>query len=349
MQIDFHHTVTYVAARFAGFGHEDAEIIAYASQYVDDATNSGTIHFDNGAMYTRISSAHPTVDPVNLDNTSNHLVWLPFHFLPGNGGLAAGQDPDGKFIEKILCRPGNQNPIAQDMVACALEERGKPGALQRLGITLHVYADTWAHQGFAGVLHPVNDVNEMEDTGHSGVFPKEWVTDLLGHLVPPLGHGRAQVFPDMPFLSWRYENGRKEILARSNTETFLQAADAMCRVMQRYRHVDPVGLPSTVLDKIRTLFTRQETCTAKAEDRHQVWLEALGADAFGFGAIQLSYHDDGEGSWKAQALGSSEDQSSYPYSPAFLQSPWKRFHDALQQHRLTLLHQILPNYGICAG
>jgi len=45
MQIDFHHTVTYVAARLAEFEHEEADIIAHAAQYVDDATSSGTVYF----------------------------------------------------------------------------------------------------------------------------------------------------------------------------------------------------------------------------------------------------------------------------------------------------------------
>ena len=51
MQIDFHHGVTYLLSRIAGFTAEEANIIAYSSAYVDDATNSGLIKFDNGAMY----------------------------------------------------------------------------------------------------------------------------------------------------------------------------------------------------------------------------------------------------------------------------------------------------------
>ena len=86
MQLDFHHAVTYVTARIAGFGHEEADIIAYSSQFVDDAVSSGVVCFDNKAMYSRISSAHKAIDPRNLDNAENHLIWLPFHFLPGNGG-----------------------------------------------------------------------------------------------------------------------------------------------------------------------------------------------------------------------------------------------------------------------
>ena len=36
--------MTYVLARMVGFKHEEANIIAYSAQYVDDATNAGTIN-----------------------------------------------------------------------------------------------------------------------------------------------------------------------------------------------------------------------------------------------------------------------------------------------------------------
>ena len=40
MQIDGHHTLTYVLSRMAGFEHDEAYIIAHSAQYVDDATNA---------------------------------------------------------------------------------------------------------------------------------------------------------------------------------------------------------------------------------------------------------------------------------------------------------------------
>ena len=103
MQIDGHHTLTYIVARLAGFNHNQASNIAYSAQYVDDATNSGTIHFKNGAMYTRISSAHKMLDYRNTDELANHQVWIPFHFLPGNAGKPAGENPEGSFITKLVC------------------------------------------------------------------------------------------------------------------------------------------------------------------------------------------------------------------------------------------------------
>jgi hypothetical protein len=62
MQIDFHHAAVYALARLAGFVHQDATVVAYASQYVDDATNRGTIVFGNGRRYARIASAHKVLD-----------------------------------------------------------------------------------------------------------------------------------------------------------------------------------------------------------------------------------------------------------------------------------------------
>ena len=37
-----------------------------------------------------------------------------------------------------------------------------------------------------------------------------------------------------------------------------------------------------------------------------------------------------------------EDGVRYTYRPEFLQSHWKRFHDAVQMHRLFVLHELLP-------
>mgnify|MGYP001024853904 CR=1 FL=1 len=349
MQIDFHHAVTYVAARFAGFGHDEAAVVAHAAQHVDDATSDRRVVFDNRAMYTRIASAHKNFDPHNLDELESHLVWLPFHFLPGNGGAKAGTDPTGTFIDKIRCLPGHRSPVAQDMIEATIQVRHKPNALHRLGITMHVYADTWSHQGFAGVLHRVNAVNHMEDIGSSRAFGPTWLGDIMGDLVPPLGHGQARIFPDMPFLRWAYENGRGEAIERNNPADFREAADAMCRAMQRFRAAPETGIPASDLERIGALFTRRDTTTVKADKRHRIWLAAIGAGEFSFGAGVLTYAEEGPASWRAQALGTSEERADYPYAPAFLASHWKRFHDALQEHRLTLLHDILPKYGICAG
>lgn len=352
MQIDFHHAVTYVAARGAGFEHKDADIIAYAAQYVDDAVNDGTVCFNNMAMYNRISSAHKTIDPKNLDDTSNHLVWLPFHFLPANDGILDRGRINNTFVDKIVCRPGSESPVAEDMLDQAIAAKGKTNALHRLGITMHVYADTWAHQGFAGILHEVNEVDDAEETGSSGVFEKclgEVIGAWIGEkLIPPLGHGRAMVLPDMPFLQWQYKDGRGKKIQRDNTAAFCDAADAMCRFMQKYRgEASITGLPKKDAAEIRRLFSTLQTDNEKK--RHASWLKAIKDGNFSFAPESIDYDADGRNSWKAKALGTSCDLPVHTYREDFLDSDWKMFHDAIQQHRVTLLHDILPKYGICAA
>lgn len=352
MQIDFHHTVTYVLARLAGFDKTRANIIAYAAQYVDDATSTGTVYFDNKALYHRTSSAHKMLDSRNTKELDNHRVWLPFHFLPGNGGKPAGRNPTGHFINKIVCRPDSH--VARKLVENTIVNHAQPYGLHRLGVTLHVYADTWAHQGFAGVLHPVNEVENARETTASGVFDnplKDILRDLLDDAIPPLGHGRANVFPDMPFLAWEYKNGHGDLIQRNNTDAFMAAARQMHSALQRFLAGDPAaavaGLPSRDSHQIRSLF--ESLKMENGEERHNHWLRAIRNGTFSFGKEVVTYEPRGKNSWKAKALGVSHDLRVHTYKPRFLTSNWKLFHDAVMAHRFFLIHELLPRYGICAA
>ncbi|MFY9270352.1 MAG: DUF6765 family protein [Candidatus Manganitrophaceae bacterium] len=351
MQIDFHHATTYVTARLAGFEKPEAEIIAYAAQYVDDAVKSGPVYFSNKAIFNRISSAHKLLDLANTLALENQLVWMPFHFLPGNGGLPAGEDPFGTFIDKIVCKPNS--PIAQEMVRSAILEQERSYGLHRLGVTMHVYTDSWAHQGFAGVIHEVNEVEEVAEIGNTNVFGKleEFLWDRVEDTIPPLGHGRANIFPDMPFLSWEYENGQGQVIARKNPDDFCEAADQMCIAMKRFRTKNPDaavdGIPAQEMAKVRRLFVNLQM--KEGEKRHEAWLEAIKQGEFSFGAEEISYDPIGINSWKGQALGSSFDLPVNTYKPDFLGSNWKLFHDATQAHRFHVAHDLLPKYRICAA
>ena len=356
MQIDFHHAVTYVAARGAGFSHEDAAVVAHAAQFVDDATSCGTVQFDVGAMYIYIDSAHPALNAENLCNPENRLVWVPFHFLPGNGGMGPGQRPGGTFVNKLVCRPGHESPPAQDMVNAAIARAGEPNGLHRLGIAMHVFADTWAHQGFAGVIDGINDLKDPEALGSSGERsdpvrePGGFTTWLAKNLAPPVGHGRAGVLPDMPYLVWQYRDSQGRPVTRDNTSSFCTAADEMCRAMQRYRKrldaaVAETGLNARDLAAIRGIFVREQSMDGG--DRHRAWVKALQDGVFqSCGSVTIAYD---AAAWRDQALGPINVSHQYAFTDAFLQSDWKRFQDALQEQRLTVMHEILPRYGICVG
>lgn len=349
MQIDFHHAATYVIGRFAGLSPSEARIVAHASQYVDDAVEAGTIVFDNGAMYQRIASAHKMLDYRNFEQLASHLAWLPFHFLPGNGGLPAGREPDGPFINKLICRP--DSPVARDVLAACIAQRSAPYGLHRLGITMHVYADTWAHQGFAGLSHEVNHATDL--AGPDGQPDRSLMTKLENFFIGkalPLGHGAVLGQPDRPYLVWSYTNGLGERIVRENPKDYLAAADAMCRAMQRFvagrADADVPGMEREDRERLGELIVGLRN--PDAAQRHAQWLTYIKRGVFRFGAEDVDYTEQGPGSWKHAAIG-EKDGGAHTYTPQFLASDWKRFHDALQQHRFDVIHNILPSYGICAA
>lgn len=365
MQIDFHHAVTYVVARLSGFGHAKAEIIAHSAQYVDDATNDGLIRFDNQAMFQRIASAHKMIDYKNIQKLANHQVWIPFHFLPGNEGLPAGQNPDADFRHKIVCRPNSF--VAQEMVRACINDQHKPNALHRLGITMHVFADTWAHQGFAGINDKINLVRDVLDENNQPdpsllEQVKNYFLDrfdeaqsqFVGGLLP-LGHGAALSYPDRPYLKWHYTNGEGAHVERDNPKDFITAADEMCKAMRRFQLGDAdanvAGLSPSSRDQLDTMM--RNTVEESGDKRHQTWLKAIANGEFGFPEEKLHYVAKGVGSWKYQAIKDTRSKQlknqTFAYHPSFLDSNWKHFHDALQAHRFTVIHEILPRYGICAA
>ncbi|MCY4531323.1 MAG: hypothetical protein OXC84_03160 [Gammaproteobacteria bacterium] len=357
MQIDGHHTMTYIAARLAGFNRKKASIIAYSAQYVDDATNSGVIKFKNNAMYGHISSAHKMLDYRNSDELANHKVWVPFHFLPGNGGKPAGENPEGGFIKKLVCFPDSY--VARDMLCVCVADSNKPYALHRLGITMHVYADTWAHQGFAGTNHKINEVSDI--TSNDATLDKSFFNKIANFFLSesfPLGHGAALSHPDHPFLIWEYRNGLNESVKRNNQQIFMEATDKMCRAMQCFIQGDltmnldsMTGLPpadtETMLSLIKSIKDNSD------EDRHQKWVDSIANGSFSFGAEKIAYIGKGKGSWKHKSIGqlaaADSGREVFTFKSSFMKSDWKLFHDALQVHRLDILHDILPKYGICAA
>jgi hypothetical protein len=361
MQIDFHHAVTYVVVRLAGLDHEPAATIAHAAQYVDDATTDGPLTFTTGERYTRVTSAHKMLDLVNGDQADNRLVWVPFHFLPGNEAPPAGSLPQEAFLRRMMCKPDSQ--IARDMVADAILRKDMPFGLHRFGVALHTYVDTWAHQQFIGIVCDLNRINNVtivadpayatspvySDLTSGATRIKEYLADHL-----PVGHAGALTCPDLPFLKWSFTRTNGETVNRSNPDDFLKAATGAFNMARRFQAGDPTlpdtDIPSPDRQAIDQLL--RTTVLINGEDRHPVWAAAIKGGTFSFGSAEISYVEQGPGSWKMLALGSDPDDEQgveFAYTPGFLTSDWKRFHDAVQYQRLFILHELLPRYGLSAS
>ncbi|MDD5571220.1 MAG: hypothetical protein PHD97_08705 [Bacteroidales bacterium] len=357
MQIDFHHAAVYVLARLAGFTAGESDIISYASQYVDDAKNEGVIKFKNGAKYSKVSSSHKAINLHNANAVQNQRVWVPFHFLPGNGGMTAGTRPPGGFINKLVCFPNSF--VAQEMLDKCIADSDKPYALHRLGVTMHVLADTFSHQGFAGVVHDINDISELEIDGK--IKKHNWFKKLFVKIKSyfvgaalPLGHGAALTYPDLPYLKWRYVNKLNQDINRNNILIFNDAVKSIFESLIKYKNKNAVSIikeqiPKKDLEQIK--FNIINFTGEDGELRHRQWLETIAEGKFSFGKENISYAAKGKGSWKYMALNTEceNDTGEYEYSDNFLSSNWKLFHDALQKHQFELVHDILPKYGICVA
>ncbi|GFK95108.1 hypothetical protein NNJEOMEG_02965 [Fundidesulfovibrio magnetotacticus] len=353
MQKDFHHAITYILSRWAGFGHQDAEIIAYAAQYVDDSTYMGTVRFDEGQMYLRTASAHDILDLRNADKAKDVRTWVPFHFLPGNCGVPRDQHCGKSFKERLICLANS--PVAQDMLAECLRRKDSPHALHRLGITMHVYADTWAHQNFAGLDAEVNDASDLEVLKPSGYI--DLMDELATKLPTKLGHAQVSSCPDLPYIEWEYSNwqGDKQPPI-DNASRLADAADKMLSFMKQWRSSgqQPATQGLTTQERQFLINKFKEIQHKDADKRHAAWLEMIKLGTVpGISGVPLNYAKDGQNSWKFLALGTNNEQTIISnllgFDPAFMASNWKLFHDALQFHRLYVLNELLPSYGICAA
>ncbi len=355
VQIDFHHGVMYVLSRLAGFNTEEANIISYCSQYVDDAINGGFIKFKNHPMFYRISTAHGMLDTRNTDEQANQHSWLPFHFLPGN---EAGNSRDLGFVARLICRQNSD--LAKEMVTECISKKNDYNGLHRLGITMHVYADTWAHQGFAGIKHEINKVQNLSDDSGNDLVekiiePLEGAVDHIKSLLIdnfPLGHGAALSCPDQPYLIWEYKNHFGEYIPVNNLIRFMGAVDNVFVALQRYKLGDATAavpsIPQDIRAKMEALFKTNYDDVEWA--RNRAWLNKIEENYFGFGAEKVQYIPKGPGSWKHSALGTTKEKDDaaelFEFRSEFLDSDWKKFHESALDHWKYVMFKLLPSYGI---
>ena len=203
MNVQFHYYTIYHLAMHAGFDADSCRVIAYSSQYLDNALVSYRVELPGGA-YQTLATHH-----FGFWERSQELdVWIPFHFLP------AGPDEPGSPR-----RDGQRNPLnvvpnsrnAKQLLVDALKSRD----LYRIGIALHTYADSWAHQNFSGRNEEWNRVDPSSP-------------------LPPIGHAQALRDPDS--LDARWEDPR--LLAPhdrvDNRARFLAAAGRIYRYLATY-------------------------------------------------------------------------------------------------------------------
>ena len=180
MQIDIHYYAAYAIARLAGIRPKAAGTIATASQYVDDAVAADIQYHENGNKLVPIVTAHRLLELTeNRDVNDQPFVWVPFHFFPGNNG-PENKDPKNKdnvFSEQLICQ--KDSPLINELINHYLDLYDRPFALELMGLTAHVYADTFSHSGFSGVSSTQNKVDAASITPQNATAPTATYLVLL--------------------------------------------------------------------------------------------------------------------------------------------------------------------------
>ncbi|MBR3465347.1 MAG: hypothetical protein IKH23_09765 [Clostridiales bacterium] len=285
MQADFHYYATYCAAYIAGYSHEEALALCYSDQFVDCCTKtflksvSATVHAATSQSQAELVDTR--ADAVGLQDITR--IWSSFHFLPKDLFAEvrwATKTYKNKY--RLICGPNGD--LVKDTVDLA---KGK--SIQAAGIAMHVLADTWAHQNFAGtpslvINNTTNDFYEIMPDGetkkltfkhspgasddiensvyNSTVFnPSE--TNILN-----LGHGHAGHLPDYSFIRYKYlpawDNYRECL--KDNPSDYRHAFCQMIYAMKYLRGENAVFEKNTYdeetaapyIERIMTIITKRQ-------------------------------------------------------------------------------------------
>ena len=161
-----------------------------------------------------------------------------FHFLPGLQGRTEA--------EKLVCK---KHSVLAKRLKYRLYDTtlANSNYVFRLGVGMHVLADTWAHQEFAGINNAVNQVKDLLFSTQGSMVEKmlDEMLDstLLGKvldMVMPLGHAAAVHCPDMPYLWWK--SGERFTGGRKNWDEFMDASEELYAILQHVSGVPETGL-----------------------------------------------------------------------------------------------------------
>lgn len=221
MQMDFHYYATYCAAYLAGYSHEESLAICYSAQFVDwcSKTLLSALKAPLSAATTQLQleMMDARTDPVGLQDITR--IWASFHFLPRDLN-AQRKGCSKRYLRKYRLICGPNGDLAVDTVNLA-----KGGSLQAVGIAMHVIADTWAHQYFAGTPSMVINNTDWHffellpdgterrvtfrhnpsaaDDPERGIYVNS-IYQNSENSIMNLGHGRAGHLPDYSFIRYKY-------------------------------------------------------------------------------------------------------------------------------------------------
>lgn len=164
MQKDFHYYTIYVLCRGAGIKPKASRRIAYASQYTDDAKHAHILKFTGGELFAQERTAHEFISISIFSKRVQLPIFAAFHFLPGDLYEREAKYDPPKFRERMICTPDSDT--SRELLKKVKINHDSPFAQHALGIALHTYADTFAHQNFSGLCKGFIGAGKINDAAH---------------------------------------------------------------------------------------------------------------------------------------------------------------------------------------
>jgi len=341
VQIDFHYCTIRVLAEKAGFSPEDAQIIAYASQHVDDAVDHEKMNVDGHMDILSHRFTESTFDPIctahkglqhikGFKEEVQHKIYVPFHFLPDF-------ENEKNLVVTKNCK------LSRKLVVNAITELSKSTGefrilnLIRLGISLHTFADSWAHQNFSGVHDSYdNDLKSIEifKNGKWEYIPVLFKLEL--DTLPDIGHAEAGGFPDISYLKWRFvkESGN-EVYERDNSQIFIEAAE---NILALFKGINELVEWDSIKQKLHECFSFEAENSEEKFKKFQRTFPEIGF-----------YYDENQ--WRTEALRLVEKNKlakMMDKKPAFVignDKKWFYFHLAAHDQRNFALALIEKRKG----
>jgi len=360
MQKDMHYYGAYTLALTAGMKAEAAHIVASASQFVDDSVDYDIIYNSDGSSVCTTVTAHDMESLKNFENFDQHYTWVPFHFLPGGEGE--------KMNEKLVCVKNGK--FAQELKQRVLKDisSNEKNAIARIGVTAHVYADTFSHYGFAGISSDLNrvvtssielnvqddDIRKYLKDKNKKFFIKHKIeTSGIAKLIAritggvaesiskALGHGPVATCPDRPYLNWsfKYESPEKNV-ERDNPASFIEGCAALHDFFKQCCDAVPSIKGSNgddfnaIKDEIAEIICFEGTENERAAE----WDKFVRRKYPFIGGIP-SYKGD---VWKKAG---SKNETSEKISEADRKEAIA-FHKSAEEHQWYVLKELLPSHGI---
>lgn len=269
MNISYHYYTMKVLAAKAGFDEEEAQVIAYYSQMVDDFVLSHRLvvgetppsfFIENGLaqeLGDHMWGFLPCPTGIDFVKTISHgyqrLTMAPFHFIPPRKLEEIEKRPGFSRLDyRCVCAGQDDNLLIHEIAGEAAREAAGGRTvknLMRLGMALHTYADTYAHCHFSGFHGYENEAAiQKAYNKEKGAEAVPGPERLLLRELPSIGHANVGTAPDICSYDIVYmiksseDSGLDQKVERDNTESFSECSrrilDLLCGITKRPLYSD---------------------------------------------------------------------------------------------------------------